>query len=180
MTAKLGYFTFRNMINSLLRNRNCEMNDLKFLFMAALVFVVACSSPPKNNNAEETKETQETTAPVAEVNDALVIGEKIYGQYCVVCHMKDGAGIPGLNPPLIKTEWVNGDKAQLIKIVLNGSQGGQYPVNGEAYPGVMTPHNFLSDEEIAGVLSFVRSNFENNSDAVMPGEVAAAREANSG
>ena len=143
------------------------------------MFTVACSSPPKNNNTESTntEEAKETTPPDAEATNALQIGEKVFSQYCVVCHMKDGAGIPGLNPPLIKTEWVNGDKAQLIKIVLNGSQGGQYPVNGEAYPGVMTPHNFLSDEEIAGVLTYVRSNFENSGDAVTPEEVAEVRNA---
>ena len=168
------------MINSLLRNRNCDMSDLKILLIAVLTLVVACSSPQKNNSAEETtSETKETTPEVAEAIGDPLVGEKVFSQYCVVCHMKDGAGVPGLNPPLIKTEWVNGDKTQLIKIVLNGSQGGQYPVNGETYNGVMTPHNFLSDEEIAGVLTYVRSNFENNSDAVTLEEVAAVRNAGS-
>ncbi len=151
------------------------MNDLKLLLIAAIILVVACSSPPKNENTEK---PEETAQPVAAVPDEPSVGEKIYSQFCIVCHMKDGAGVPGLNPPLIKSEWVNGDKDQLIKIVLNGSQGGQYPVNGETYTNAMTPHNFLSDEEIAGVLTFVRSNFENNSDAVTPAEVAAARESN--
>ena len=153
------------------------MRDLKCLLIVVMALVAACSSPQKKESTETTTESQETTPEVAAATGDPVVGEKIYNQYCVVCHMKDGAGIPGLNPPLIKTEWVNGDKTQLIKIVLNGSQGGQYPVNGETYNGVMTPHNFLTDEEIAGVLTFVRSNFENNSDAVSPAAVAAVRSA---
>ena len=153
------------------------MRDLKCLLIVVMALVAACSSPQKKESTETTTESRETTPEVAAATGDPVVGEKIYNQYCVVCHMKDGAGIPGLNPPLIKTEWVNGDKTQLIKIVLNGSQGGQYPVNGETYNGVMTPHNFLTDEEIAGVLTFVRSNFENNSDAVSPAAVAAVRSA---
>ena len=153
------------------------MSDLKFVFAVVLIILTACSSPQKNESADETSESKKSE-PIATETSAggdPLVGEKIFNQYCVVCHMKDGAGIPGLNPPLIKTEWVNGDKTQLIKIVLNGSQGGQYPVNGEAYNGVMTPHNFLSDDEIAGVLTYVRSNFENNSDAVSADQVAAVR-----
>lgn len=153
------------------------MRDLKCLLIVVMALVAACSSPQKKESTETTTESRETTPEVAAATGDPVVGEKIYNQYCVVCHMKDGAGIPGLNPPLIKTEWVNGDKTQLIKIVLNGSQGGQYPVNGETYNGVMTPHNFLTDEEIAGVLTFVRSNFENNSDAISPAAVAAVRSA---
>ena len=153
------------------------MRDLKCLLIVVMALVAACSSPQKKESTETTTESRETTPEVAAATGDPEENEKIYNQYCVVCHMKDGAGIPGLNPPLIKTEWVNGDKTQLIKIVLNGSQGGQYPVNGETYNGVMTPHNFLTDEEIAGVLTFVRSNFENNSDAVSPAAVAAVRSA---
>ena len=148
------------------------MNDL---LMAAIILAITCSSPKKNKNTEK---SEKTTPPVAEVQDEPSVGEKIYNQFCIVCHMKDGEGVPGLNPPLINSEWVNGDKDQLIKIVLNGSQGGQYPVNGETYTNAMTPHSFLSDEEIAGVLTFLRSHFENNSDEVTPAEVAAARESN--
>ncbi|MDN5215328.1 cytochrome c [Fulvivirgaceae bacterium BMA12] len=151
------------------------MNDLKLLLTVAVILTVACSFPTKNENNEK---PEETAHPVSLVQTEPSMGEKIYNQFCMVCHMKDGSGVPVLNPPLIKSEWVNGDKDQLIKIVLNGSEGGKYPVNGETYTNAMTPHNFLSDEKIAAVLTFVRSNFENNSDEVTPAEVAAARESN--
>jgi len=36
-------------------------------------------------------------------------GKKIYDEYCLSCHQEDGMGVPGMNPPLSKTEWVLGD-----------------------------------------------------------------------
>jgi nitrite reductase (NO-forming) len=48
-------------------------------------------------------------------------------------------------------------------------------VNGMTYNGQMPPMQFLSDEEIAGALSFVRASWGNKLDKVTPGEVAAVR-----
>jgi mono/diheme cytochrome c family protein len=47
-------------------------------------------------------------------------GKLIYLQQCLSCHMMDGMGVPNMNPPLVKTTYVSGDKVRLIKIVLNG------------------------------------------------------------
>jgi cytochrome c len=44
----------------------------------------------------------------------------VYENYCLACHQEDGSGVPNLNPPLIQNEWVLGDSARLIKVVLNG------------------------------------------------------------
>lgn len=110
-------------------------------------------------------------APVAAVDP---LGEKVFANNCMVCHMQNGMGVPGLNPPLSKTEWVNGDKERLIKIVLNGKSD-PIEINGETYQGVMASHAHLSDEEIAAVLSYVRSNFGNQSGPITPQEVAAVR-----
>ncbi|MFX7824815.1 c-type cytochrome, partial [Acinetobacter baumannii] len=48
-------------------------------------------------------------------------GKKVYTQYCLACHQSDGGGVPRMNPPLQKTEYVLGDKKRLINIVLKGS-----------------------------------------------------------
>jgi len=133
------------------------------------------AQPAETQEAEKVEETATESQPVAEANP---IGEKVYKQYCFACHQMDGNGVPGTFPPLSETEWVNGDKERLIKLVLNGLQG-EIEVKGETYNSVMTPHNFLSDEEIAGVLTYVRSNFGNNSSAVTVEEVQTVRVANS-
>jgi hypothetical protein len=46
------------------------------------------------------------------------------------------------------------------------------------YEGVMTPHNFLTDDQIAAVLTYVRQHFGNTASAVSPDAVTAVRTAN--
>ncbi len=101
-------------------------------------------------------------------------GQAIYTRYCATCHQGDGNGIENAFPPIRETEWANGDKGRLIRLVLYGMQG-PIEVKGKTYNNAMTPHGFLSDEQVAAVLTFVRSSFGNDADAVMPDEVARVR-----
>jgi mono/diheme cytochrome c family protein len=103
-------------------------------------------------------------------------GQQVYEQYCLACHQADGSGVPSLNPPLKQTDWVQGDKTRLINVVLKGLQE-PIEINGESYNNVMPAHDFLSDKEVADVLTFIRSNFGNKADAVTPEEVKKTRAA---
>jgi len=103
-------------------------------------------------------------------------GGEIYARYCATCHQSDGNGIERAFPTLRGTEWANGDKGRLIRLVLYGMQG-PIEVKGETYNNVMTPHGFLTDDQVAAVLTFVRSNFDNDADEVFPDEVARVRAA---
>ncbi len=102
------------------------------------------------------------------------LGARVYGQYCAACHQPDGQGLAGLYPPLHRTDWVLGDKGRLIRLTLNGVAG-PMTVDGQQYDNVMTPHGFLDDRELAAVLTFVRSQFSNDAEAVTPEEVQAVR-----
>lgn len=101
-------------------------------------------------------------------------GQGIYIQYCLTCHQEDGSGVPNMTPPLRKSDWVVGDKTKLINVVLNGLQG-EIEVNGDTYFGIMASHSFLNDKQIAGVLTYIRSNFDNKAEAIKPEEVKALR-----
>jgi mono/diheme cytochrome c family protein len=101
-------------------------------------------------------------------------GKKVYDQYCMPCHMQDGAGVPRLNPPLIKTSYVLGDKKIFIGIVLKGFEE-QVEIEGEYYQNVMAPHDFLTDEQIADVVTYVRNSFGNKASISKPAEVKAVR-----
>ena len=114
------------------------------------------------------------------VNDNLekgvvVGGEKIFSVYCATCHQRDGKGASGRFPPLTGTDWVTGDKKRLIGIILNGLEG-SITVNGENFINAMPQHSFLSDEEVANVLTFIRQNFGNKASEVKPQEVKQIRE----
>jgi len=88
--------------------------------------------------------------------------------------MADGGGAPHLNPPLIQTEYVLGDKSRLIQIVLKGMKE-KLVIDDEAYSNIMAPHNYLTDQQIADVLTYIRNNFGNKVSAVTLAEVKAAR-----
>ncbi len=126
---------------------------------------------------------QETGGPTtggttAQSGDELMqLGEQVYRTYCGTCHQPDGQGIPGAFPPLAETEWVQGDAGRLIRLVLNGMQG-PVTINGKEYNNMMTPHNFLSDDQVAAVLTYVRSNFGNDAPGISPEAVTAIRAAN--
>lgn len=105
---------------------------------------------------------------------SLERGKTIYTTYCLACHQADGSGVPGLNPPLIKTKWVLGDKKQLITILLKGMDE-PIEVDGEEYSNVMASHAFLKDQEVADVLNYVRNSFGNKASGVTSAEVKAVR-----
>jgi mono/diheme cytochrome c family protein len=101
-------------------------------------------------------------------------GEAVYSQHCLACHQVNGAGVGGMNPPLIKTRWVLGDRTPLIQVLLKGMTG-QMDINGDAYGNVMAPQSNLTDQQIADVLTYVRNSFGNKATAVTVAQVKAAR-----
>ncbi len=101
-------------------------------------------------------------------------GKTIYDTYCLACHQEDGMGVPGMNPPLGKSEWVTGDKTRVIKVVLNGLDI-PIEINGESYQNIMAPHDFLTNQQVADVLSYIRSNFGNQASAITAEEVQKIR-----
>ena len=111
----------------------------------------------------------------SQTKQASATGKDIYIKYCLTCHQQDGKGVPKLNPPLIKTSYVTGDKKTLIEWVLKGSAEEKVPIDGVYYNNNMPPQNFLKDDEMAKVLTFIRSNFGNTSPAVSAADVKAVR-----
>ncbi len=105
---------------------------------------------------------------------ALAAGEKLYQTYCAACHQGDGKGDGSRFPPVAATRWVSGNKQRLISVVVHGMQG-EIEVEGKTYNGVMPAHGFLTDEQVAQMLTFMRQNFGNHAQGVSAEEVAAQR-----
>ena len=113
--------------------------------------------------------------PDRQFAESLKRGKLVYETVCLACHQSDGGGVPRMNPPLIKTTYVLGDKSRLIKIVLNGLQGGELEVSGENYENPMPAQkDNLTDLQIADVLTYVRNHFGNKAGAVTPAEIGRA------
>lgn len=113
--------------------------------------------------------------------DLASVGQQVYSTVCIACHQPTGMGLPNMFPPLGGSDWVNAEKPdRLIRIVLHGFTG-PFKLNGNAFTSaapLMPPQGAaLSDQQIAGVLTHVRSSFGNKAGAVTPEQVKAIREA---
>ncbi len=104
-------------------------------------------------------------------------GKLIYSGLCAACHQPSGTGMEGLAPPLIDSEWVLGSSDRPIKIVLHGL-GGPVNVSGRTWNLEMPPLPTFTDEQIAGVLTYIRREWEHNASPIAPAEVAQIRDAN--
>ena len=103
-------------------------------------------------------------------------GRQVYMQTCFVCHQPGGEGVPNQIPPLAKSDLLMSDRTGAIRGVLQG-RSGEISVNGAKYNGTMIPLNYLTDSQIANVLTFVRNSWGNSGDAVNADEVRSLREA---
>jgi mono/diheme cytochrome c family protein len=121
--------------------------------------------------AQQKKVINKTSA--ASPKASIAAGELVYTQFCVSCHLPDGGGVENLNPPLIKTSFINGDKTKLITTILNGMS--QVEINGERYNNVMPAFNYLTDKQVADVLTYIRNSFGNKKPAVSVTDVKQVR-----
>ena len=115
--------------------------------------------------------------PAAPV-DPMVLGQRVYAN-CAACHQADGTGVAGVYPPLANSSFVGGPPEVLTRIVLQGLNG-PLTVNGKTYDGEMPGWQHLPDEQIAAVLTYIRSSFGNSSAAIASEAVAAVRNETSG
>ena len=153
--------------------------------MLGLLFACGEEAPKKEaakvEAKEEAKAEVKEEVPAADPAPAAArTGEQVFQQVCVTCHQANGQGMAGVYPPLAGSDWMAKSNETLIKIVLHGLMG-EIEVNGTKYNQVMSPWGgALNDEEVANVLTYVRSSWGNTGDAVKPEEVKAVRDANTG
>lgn len=96
---------------------------------------------------------------------AAVDGAAIFAAQCAACHQATGKGLPGVFPPLDGSEWVHGEPRILANILLHGVTG-EIEVEGQKYQGAMPAFAQLSDAELAGVSSYIRSAWSNQAEPV--------------
>ena len=80
-------------------------------------------------------------------------------------------------PPLAGSEWVTGDEAKVVRILLHGVTG-PIEVAGETFNSMMPPWGAtLKDADIAAVLTYVRSQWGNKGAPISAAKVASIRAA---
>ncbi|MFM2212210.1 MAG: hypothetical protein RL639_1404 [Verrucomicrobiota bacterium] len=106
-------------------------------------------------------------------------GRQTYAGLCAACHQPTGKGLEGLAPPLAESEWVLGDPERIAKVVMHGLRG-PIKVKGMTYSYDMPAAGFLTDEQIAGVLTYVRREWDHEASPVSVDLVKKIREENKG
>ena len=106
---------------------------------------------------------------------ANVEGKRVFDTICALCHGPDGAGKPGTAPPLAGSEWAQGSPNRMIRIPLVGLNG-PITVKGQQYNLSMAAMGAaLSPEDLAAVLTYIRSSFGNKASAITPEQVSAIK-----
>jgi len=132
------------------------------LVSAALLITstAACSSGNSSNTATK------TTKVMASSN-----GTAVFSTNCSTCHSSDGKG--GIAPPLAGNALVTGDPNKVIHIVKDGLTGA-VRVNGKIYNGTMPAwKGILSNADLAGVITYIRSSWGNKASAVTSTQVSS-------
>ncbi|MDX1618829.1 MAG: c-type cytochrome, partial [Balneolaceae bacterium] len=93
-------------------------------------------------------------------------GEQGYLANCASCHQADGGGMERMAASLRDSRRVGGDPENLIRILLHGLQGEL----------MMPAMGTLPDQELAAILTYIRSRWGRGAEAVSPGLVKRIRE----
>ena len=117
------------------------------------------------------------TATAAAAKEQLPDGKQVFSTTCAACYQATGEGVPGVYPPLAGSEWVTGDEAKVVRILLHGVTG-PIEVAGETFNSMMPPWGAtLKDADIAAVLTYARSTWGNKGTPITAAKVAAIRAA---
>jgi aldose sugar dehydrogenase len=120
--------------------------------LALAVALAACSpssSPPP-------------PAPTAPVR--IADGARLYAGNCVGCHQQNGEGIPGVYPSLAASPVVLGDPGPMAAWIVKGRRPPVTPAG--RYPTIMPQFVWLKPEDVAALLTYLRSSFGNHAPAV--------------
>jgi mono/diheme cytochrome c family protein len=101
-------------------------------------------------------------------------GQNSYARHCLSCHQADGYGVPNMQPAIKGGTWVKGDPKALALFVMTGGFDSAGRKEGASH-NVMPPFRQLPDEELAGILSYIREKFGEGAPPVTPAVVAEAR-----
>jgi mono/diheme cytochrome c family protein len=102
-----------------------------------------------------------------EEEQRFAAGQQLYGSVCAGCHQPDGLGKEKIAPALVQSQYVTGNAAVMMRVILAGKEGsiGLMPPQGQT----------LSDEQIAALLTYVRREWGHTASPVAPADVKEVR-----
>jgi nitrite reductase (NO-forming) len=114
------------------------------------------------------------TNTASELNQTQLSGNQLYVKHCLQCHQNDGKGVRGMFPPLAGNDKIKGPSTDIIRFVLFGLEG-PLTVNERDYNQPMPPQAYLTDQQIADILTYIRSSWGNQAPKVTASDVSKVR-----
>jgi nitrite reductase (NO-forming)/hydroxylamine reductase len=149
---------------------------MKSLLLSALslclIFAVTSVTAKTKDDVVHAAEVASASAPSK--GERISNGEKLFTANCAACHQADGAGLNGAFPPLAASDYIVDNPMKAVHAVLNGLSG-PITVNGKDYNAVMPNLSYMSDSDVADVVTFVMNSFGNKGGEINAAQVAAAR-----
>ncbi|WP_297322781.1 cytochrome c [uncultured Bartonella sp.] len=125
--------------------------------------------------AKPVRDPKTTTDMLTEANPGMALGARLYMDNCNACHFVNGKGANGVFPELDGAKIVNAkDPTGLLRVILNGSR----MPSTEKRPADLAMPGFgwrMNDEEVAALVTFLRSSWTNQAPEVKAADVAKVR-----
>lgn len=121
-------------------------------------------------------EQLENFQPKSGAASMMAIGKARYEAVCGICHGSDGLGKPGMAPPLAASEWVTTKGFNRLAHIAQLGVVGPIQVAGKEWNMSMAGMGAaLSDDDLAAVLTYVRSSWGNKASPVTGDDIKAVR-----
>jgi mono/diheme cytochrome c family protein len=132
-------------------------------------------APERNTPATAAIKATYAAAPLPINSPASAAGAAIYRDQCAACHGLDGRGVAELFPSVAESSMVRSDDPTTsIRIVLRGARSVGTQAQPTA-PGMPAYGRQLDDDEIASVLSYIRSRWGGIADPIASEQVSKVR-----
>lgn len=129
---------------------------------------------PAKNKALQLPEKKDTTTEMLLSGNYTSRGAVLYAEYCYTCHRADGAGVPRIFPALNQNTAIYAQNPQsVIQVTLEGARMPHTPADKMAF--AMPGFKNLSDEDVASVVNFIRTGWNNTAPEVSAQDVAKTR-----
>ncbi len=121
----------------------------------------------------------QTAPPVPAAESSLLtsLGKEVYEAHCAACHGSDGKGMPPAYPPLANNQSIEmTSSVNPIRMVLNGGFPPGTAQNPRPY-GMPPFAQILSDDQVAAVVTYIRTAWGNHGKPVTAQDANALRAA---
>jgi mono/diheme cytochrome c family protein len=123
-------------------------------------------------------ESLDSFQPLSGAAAVAARGKKVYESVCGICHSPDGMGKAGQAPPLAGSEFVNAKNFKRVACIPLQGLAGPVTVAGKEWNLSMAPMGAsLSDEDLAAVLTYIRTSWGNTGGEVTADDLKKIRDA---